>query len=100
MTSIEKDVKKEDKDRIDPLDSILRDPSLARIYWAMSRIDPETVSALRQNPGVAKLIPFAPVVDFYGSQISIRAGRVAVPGGQPADNAWKDLVGARPGCSG
>jgi hypothetical protein len=92
----QKDVKKEDKDRIDPVDSILRDPSLARIYWAMSRIDTETVSALRQNLGVAKLIPFAPVVDFYGSQISIRAGRVTVPGGQPADNAWKELVGARP----
>jgi len=90
------DVKKEEKGRIDPIDSILRDPSLARVYWAMSRIDPETVSALRKNPGVEKLIPFAPVVDFYGSQISIRSGRVAVPGGQPAENAWKELVGARP----
>ncbi|MGD0962554.1 MAG: hypothetical protein ABSA57_01485 [Candidatus Acidiferrales bacterium] len=92
----EKDVKKEDKDHIDPLDSILRDPSIARIYWAMSRIDVETVSALRQSPGVRNLIPFAPVVDFYGSQISIRSGRVAVPGGSSADNAWKELVGARP----
>jgi hypothetical protein len=91
-----KDVKKEDKDRIDPIDSILRDPSVARIYWALSRMDTQTVSALRQNPGVAKLIAFASVVDFYGSQISIRAGRVAVPGGPAADNAWKDLVGARP----
>ena len=91
-----KDVKKVDKDRIDPIDSILRDPSVARIYWAMSRMDPETVAALRRDPGVQKLTPFAPVVDFYGSQISIRSGRVAVPGGDASENAWKDLAGARP----
>src|SRR6202142_4050406 len=92
----EKDVKKEDKDHIDPLDSILRDPWLARIYWALSRMDLQTVRALRQSPGVAKLIPLAPVIDFYGSQISIRSGRVVVPGGQASDGVWKDLVGARP----
>jgi hypothetical protein len=91
-----KDVKKEDQGRIDPIDSILRDPGLARIYWAMSRMDAGTVMALRQSPGVAQLIPLAPVVDFYGSQISIRGGRVAVPGGAAAENAWKELVGARP----
>jgi hypothetical protein len=92
----EKDVKKEDKDRIDPVDSILRDPNMARIYWAMSRIDRDTVKSLRQSPGVGKLIPFAPVVDFYGTQISIRQGRVIVPGGQASENSWKELVGARP----
>ncbi len=91
-----KEAKKAEGVRSDPLDSILRDPSLARIYWAMSRIDATTLSDLRQDPGVRKLIPFASVIDFYGSQISIRSGRVAVPGGQPAENAWKELVGASP----
>src|ERR1700690_1497058 len=91
-----KDVKKVDKDRIDPVDCILRDPSVARIYWAMSRMDPETVAALRSDPGVQKLTPFAAVVDFYGSQISIRSARVVVPGGDSSENAWKDLAGARP----
>jgi hypothetical protein len=90
-----KDVNKQDKGRVDPVDSILRDPSMARIYWAMSRIDRRTVGLLRKSPGIEKLLPFAPVVDFYGSQISIREGRVSVPGGQPAENGWKELVGAR-----
>src|ERR1019366_1623268 len=43
-----------------------------------------------------KLVPYAAVLDFYGSHISIRAGRVVVPGGAPAESAWKDLVGASP----
>jgi hypothetical protein len=78
------------------VDSILRDPDLARLYWAMSRMDAETARFLWQSLGPKKLIFGAPVLDFYGSQISIRAGRVLVPGGAAAENAWKDLVGANP----
>jgi hypothetical protein len=89
-----KDAKKRNRD--EPLDSLLRDPSLARIYWAMSRMSRETVTALLQNPGIRKLIPFASVLDFYGTQISIRDGRLALPGGPSAEGAWKDLVGASP----
>jgi hypothetical protein len=36
------------------------------------------------------------VLDFYGSHLCIRAGRVIVPGGIGAESAWKDLVGASP----
>ena len=36
------------------------------------------------------------MLDFYGSQISIRDGRVVVPGGRASEGAWKDLVGASP----
>jgi hypothetical protein len=78
------------------VDSILRDPELARLYWAMSRLDTQTGEFLWQTMGAKKLILDAPVLDFYGSQISIRAGRVLVPGGAGAENAWKDLVGANP----
>jgi hypothetical protein len=78
------------------VDSILRDPDLARLYWAMSRMDSETGQFLWQSLGAKKLILSAPVLDFYGSHISIQSGRVLVPGGQPAENAWKDLVGANP----
>jgi len=78
------------------VDSILRDPELARLYWAMSRMDTETAQFLWKSLGQKKLILAAPVLDFYGSQISIRSGRVLVPGGQGSENAWKDLVGASP----
>jgi len=94
----EVDEKAESKkgNRNDPLDALLRDPQQARLYWAMSRIDPETVKALRQNPGIHKLLPYSAVLDFYGSQISIRGGRVVVPNAPASENAWKDLVGASP----
>jgi hypothetical protein len=78
------------------VDSILRDPDLARLYWAMSRMDTETGQFLWQSLGPKRLILGAPVLDFYGSQISIRSGRVLVPGGAGAENAWKDLVGVSP----
>jgi hypothetical protein len=78
------------------VDSILRDPDLARLYWAMSRMDTETAQFLWQSLGPKKLVLASPVLDFYGSQISIRSGRVLVPGGPGAENAWKDVVGASP----
>src|SRR5437667_6038578 len=62
----------------------------------MARIDAETRVSLRQSPGLRKLLPFASVLDFYGSHICIRSGRVIVPGGTAAESAWKDLVGASP----
>jgi hypothetical protein len=78
------------------LDSLLDDPMLARLYWAMARMDNETSSNLREFAGIPKLLPFAAVLDFYGSHISIRNGRVVVPGGAAAEGAWKNLAGASP----
>src|SRR3984893_15645716 len=76
------------------VDSLLRDPGMARLYWAMSRMDIETRNALWQSLGLKKLVTVAAVLDFYGSHISIRAGKVIVPGGIGAEPAWKDLGGA------
>ena len=83
--------------RKEVVDALLRDPGMARLYWAMSRMDVETRDALWQSQGLRKLVPLAAVLDFYGSHISIRAGKVIVPGGLAAESAWKDLVGASPG---
>lgn len=80
----------------DLIDTLLHDPMLARLYWAMGRVDPETQESLRQSPGLKKLYPLAPVLDFYGSHIQIRSGRVVVPGGASAEAGWKDLVGVSP----
>jgi hypothetical protein len=78
------------------LDALLRDPMLARLYWALSRLDPDTRSVLRSQVGIGKLLPYAAVLDFYGERICIRSGRVVVPGGLTAEPAWKKLVGASP----
>jgi hypothetical protein len=80
----------------DLLDALLRDPALARFYCALARMDSETQVALRQTGALNKIIPFAPILDFYGTQIRIRSGRVLVPGGPTAEEGWKALVGAAP----
>ena len=78
------------------LDMLLNDPGLARFYWALARMDAETLAGLRQTHALKKLVPYAPVMDFYGSHLRIRTGHVVVPGGTAASAGWKDLVGASP----
>jgi hypothetical protein len=68
-------------------------PELARLYWALSRMDAATRDVLQQTTGLKKLLPRAADLDFYGSQICIREGRVQAPGGQQAEADWKDLTG-------
>src|SRR5207237_8197183 len=80
----------------DEVQGLLEDRAVARLYWAMSRMDNETRDLLRRSPGLQKLIPVAGVLDFFGSYISVRSGKVLVPGGVQAEFAWKELVGAGP----
>jgi hypothetical protein len=79
------------------VDALLGDPLVARLYWALSRNDSETRLALLNTVGLSALVPVAPGLDLYGSQLSIGSGHVVVPGGTSAEAAWKDLVGASPG---
>jgi hypothetical protein len=80
----------------DFLSSLLADAMEARLYWALARMDDETRDFLHRSLGLPKLAPFAALLDFYGSELSIRSGRVVVPGGTAAEPAWKQLVGASP----
>ncbi|MGA9389186.1 MAG: hypothetical protein WBV69_01950 [Candidatus Sulfotelmatobacter sp.] len=80
----------------DLINTLLSDPSLARVYWALSKLDPETSQFLHQSIGIRNLLPYAAVLDFYGSHICVRSGRVIVPGGPEAETAWKDIVGVSP----
>ncbi len=80
----------------DLIETFLRDPVLCRLYWAVTRTDSETRMSLQRSVGLARLLPFAAVLDFYGSHICVRSGRVIVPGGPGAANAWKNLVGESP----
>jgi len=92
-TAISSENKKGSRDLIETL---LHDPLLCRLYWALSRTDAETRVALQRSVGLGTLLPVAAVLDFYGSHICIRSGRVIVPGGAGAASAWKDLTGANP----
>jgi hypothetical protein len=80
----------------DLLETILHDPSVARLYWALSRIDSETARFLQESVGIQRILPYAGVLDFYGREICVSQGKVRVPGGPAAEAAWKDLVGASP----
>ena len=93
--SVEIDWTKKGK-KVDVVDMLLSDPDLARFYWAVARLDAETLSALRQSHVLEKMVPEAAALDFYGGHVCIRSGRVVVPGGSAAAPAWKELVGASP----
>jgi len=80
----------------DVLDLIVNDQHVARLYWAISKNDPATITSLAAAPGLRQLLPVAPALDFYGANIAIRNGRVAVPGGANTVALWKELVGASP----
>ncbi len=75
---------------------LLHDPEVARLYWAMAKTKTETSVSLHRSPGLAKLLPFGPLLDFYGSEINISGDHITVPGGISAEPGWKDLVGASP----
>ncbi len=78
------------------VDILLHEPAIDRLYWALSNTDAETRTSLERAPGLARLLPYGPVLDFYGTQIRIRGGRVVVPGGTAAETAWSELAGASP----
>jgi len=78
----------------DLLDVLLHDGQMDRLYTAFAHCDPETRLALATSPGLKTLLPVAPVLDFYGSRLSIRSGQVVLPGG--ANHQWEELVGASP----
>jgi len=78
------------------VDLLVNDQLIARLYWALSKNDAETASTLERSPGLHRLLPLAPTLDFYGNQLTIRAGRVVVPGGISAEPTWKELVGVSP----
>ncbi|HMK24199.1 MAG TPA: hypothetical protein VK466_17845, partial [Terriglobales bacterium] len=92
--------KREQQYSKDTLDVLLHDPAIARLYWAFSRLDSETRNTLQRELGLRKLVPHSAAVDFYGSYLCIRSGKVLVPGGEPAESAWASLVGANPNSPG
>lgn len=84
----------------DLVDELLRDQNLDRLYWAFSKDDRQTAAVLLRSPGLRTLLPAAPAMDFYSSQIIVRDGRVQLPGGPGTDHDWQVLVGASPASPG
>ena len=80
----------------DFIDFFLGDPTLCRLYSALSSIDPDTAEQIRKDMPAAKAKVYAHVLDFFGSMFELRDGKVQVPGGARSEKAWADLVGVAP----
>ncbi len=78
------------------IDSFLGDPSLCRLYLALSKLDPGASEELRKGTTVQRIRAYAHVLDFYGGMFQIRNGRAMVPGGARSEKAWAELAGASP----
>ncbi len=80
----------------DLLEYFLSDPSLCRLYLAMSKLDPATADELRRTAPAARLRIYAHVLDFYGGMFEIRNGHAVTPGGARSARAWGELAGVSP----
>ena len=78
------------------IDAFLGDPSLCRLYLALSKLEPAAADELRKNTTVQKIRAYAHVLDFYGGMFQVRNGKALVPGGSRSERAWAELVGVNP----
>ncbi|HYK58980.1 MAG TPA: hypothetical protein VEV85_06070 [Bryobacteraceae bacterium] len=78
------------------IDYFLSDPSLCRLYLALSKLDPDTSQELRKQIPAARLKVYAHVLDFFGGMFQIRDGKALVPGGARSEKAWADLATTGP----
>ncbi len=86
-----------DRENHEPfIDVLLGDPSLCRLYIAMSKLDRPTADALRARASREELKAFAHVLDFFGGLFLIENGHAVVPGGPAAQKVWAKLVGVSP----
>ena len=82
-----------DKNQGEFIDYFLGDPSLCRLYVALSKLDTGTAEQLRQAFPAARLKIYAHVLDFFGGMFQIREGKAVVPGGARSEKEWADLNG-------
>jgi hypothetical protein len=78
----------------------LQDPEMARLYFALSRVQPEVRVELLRSVGLRNLVRDAAALDFYGGRLGLRSGGLILPGGPNAEASWKELVGTSPNSPG
>ena len=84
------------KDTPEFIDAFMADPSMCRLYLALSKLDSETADGLRRAIPFPRLRAFAHVLDFYGGMFAIRNGKAIVPGDARSAAVWAELVGESP----
>ena len=77
--------------------TILADRTTALMYHGLAGLDDDTLAWLGAERGTLQQLMRRPgAFAVFGPSIRIRAGEVAVPGGESAKPAWQTLLGADP----
>lgn len=88
---------KDQKDKQEEfIDYFIADPSLARLYVGLSKVEPTTADELREAMPASKFKLSAHVLDFFGTMFRIRDGKAFVPGGAKAEKMWGEMAGVSP----
>jgi hypothetical protein len=78
------------------IDYFISDPSMCRLYLGLTKLDPETANAMREEIPASRLKTYAHVLDYFGGMFEIRGGKAIVPGGARTEKMWAELAGASP----
>jgi len=89
-------LKDKDAEKQEFIDYFMGDPSLCRLYAAMSALDPDVAEQLHKDMPAARAKVYAHVFDFFGGMFELRDGKAVTPGGARSERMWSDMVGTSP----
>ena len=78
------------------LEEMIYNPRVTGLYVALSSMNEETRRAILNVTPSEELLDRTKQLSFYGASISIENGRLLLPGGAEAIDAWTKLVEADP----
>ncbi|HET9219571.1 MAG TPA: hypothetical protein VFR18_21485, partial [Terriglobia bacterium] len=78
------------------LEEMIYNPRVTGLYVALASMSDETRRAILSVTPAEELLDRARQLSFYGAGISIENGRLVLPGGMEASDAWTKLVEADP----
>ncbi|MDQ3170141.1 MAG: hypothetical protein M3Q55_08400 [Acidobacteriota bacterium] len=78
--------------------ALLIERDAALFYTGLAALDAATLEFFETQPALARTIyrQRAPVFAAFARALSVRDGRVVVPGGRTAEGLWTDLTGVTP----
>jgi len=78
-------------------EALAKDPRRAKVYAGLSALDEATLSVLLTGIGLKELVEkHASLLYQYSSALALGNRGAEVPGGEEAEPAWEELVGANP----
>ena len=78
------------------LEDLISNPRVAGLYVALSNMNDQTQRAVLDVVPTEELLDRTKQLSLYGASISIENGRLVLPGGVEATDAWTKLVEADP----